>query len=70
MTYHLQVEGMTCAHCENSVMAGLMALQGVRSVEVRRDSGRVQVEGNASADLLVSTIEGLGFSARLAPSSD
>ena len=60
---------MTCAHCENSVMAGLMALEGVSAVEVRRESGRVQVEGSANPEAIVSVIEDLGFTASLAPSS-
>ena len=37
------VTGMTCAHCVASVTEELEELDGVQSVEVTLDGGRVQV---------------------------
>lgn len=39
------VEGMTCAHCEQSVREEVEMVAGVRSAEVERASGRLVVRG-------------------------
>ncbi|TRM13259.1 copper chaperone CopZ [Lentibacillus cibarius] len=39
----LNVQGMTCGHCESSVKGALESLEGVQTVEVDLDSGKVDV---------------------------
>lgn len=45
-----QVQGMTCAHCVNSVSTEIGALEGVRDVRVDLASGRVTVTSEARLD--------------------
>jgi copper chaperone CopZ len=42
-TARWQVAGMTCGHCVAAVREELVALAGVRSVDVELESGRVTV---------------------------
>ena len=39
----LEVSGMTCGHCESSVKNALESLNGVTTVEVHLDTGKVDV---------------------------
>lgn len=41
----LQVTGMTCSHCENSVRRGLGALPGVSEVRADRLANQVAISG-------------------------
>ena len=41
-----QVVGMTCGHCVSAVREELAALDGVQSVEVELESGRVAVSSD------------------------
>lgn len=43
MQITLQVNGMTCAHCEQAVKGALEELNGIQGSEVDVDSGRVVV---------------------------
>ena len=51
---NLSVQGMTCGSCVNHVSKALQALNGVESVHVDLQSGRVQVSrtSNQSDDLI------------------
>jgi len=40
----LQVEGMSCGHCEMAVNKALMAVEGVVSVRADHKTGKVLVE--------------------------
>ena len=40
----LNVEGMSCSHCEKRVKAALDAIRGVISVSVNLDEGKVAVD--------------------------
>jgi copper chaperone len=44
------VEGMTCGHCSKSVMEGVLAVNGVRAVDVDLDSGLLTVAGEQFDD--------------------
>lgn len=39
----LNVEGMTCSHCEQSVRNALQELNGVNAVDVQLASGKVDI---------------------------
>jgi copper chaperone len=43
MQLTLEVNGMTCEHCEKSVKNALGELEGVHGVDVDLDSGKVDV---------------------------
>lgn len=55
----LNVEGMTCAHCERSVRQAVEALGGTARVDLA--SGTVEVEGIEDAGALRHAIEGEGY---------
>ncbi|NMA48504.1 MAG: heavy-metal-associated domain-containing protein [Tissierellia bacterium] len=41
----IMVKGMTCGHCEKAVKEALTKLEGVNSVKVDLETGKVMVEG-------------------------
>ena len=42
----INVTGMTCSHCTESVKNTLLKLNGINSVEVDLDSGQVNIDGD------------------------
>jgi copper chaperone len=60
----LNVEGMSCSHCENSVKKTVGALNGVSSVNVDLKLKKVTVEFDpqrVSVDTIRDTIEDQGY---------
>lgn len=55
----LNVEGMTCAHCERSVRQAVEALGGTARVDLA--TGTVEVEGVEDADVVRQAIENEGY---------
>ena len=64
----LSVEGMHCSGCVSRIEKALHANASVFSVVVDLDAGRVSVTGQDSLqpDVLITAIEGAGFSASVA----
>lgn len=61
----LNVEGMTCAHCERSVRQAVEALGGTARVDLA--SGTVEVEGVEDAGAVRQAIENAGYTVVDAP---
>ncbi|KYD26446.1 hypothetical protein B4113_1027 [Geobacillus sp. B4113_201601] len=64
MTITLQVQGMTCGHCQAAVTNALQALDGVSRVEVHLQEGTVDVEYDetkVSVEKLKEAIEEQGY---------
>ncbi|HEX9059960.1 MAG TPA: copper chaperone CopZ [Clostridia bacterium] len=60
----LNVEGMSCSHCENSVKKSVGALNGVSSVTVDLKSKKVTVEFDperVNIETIKDTIEDQGY---------
>lgn len=60
----LNVRGMTCDHCKQSVKGALEELNGVTSVEVHLDTGKVDVthgDGGVSLTEMEEAIEEQGY---------
>ncbi|MGM0875722.1 MAG: copper chaperone CopZ [Bacillota bacterium] len=60
----LNVKGMSCGHCINSIEGSLGELSGVTSVKVNLDSGTVSVEFNpneVTLDKIKDTIDDQGY---------
>ena len=63
----LNVEGMTCGHCEAAVRKALEAVPGVtRVVEVDRSRNVAVVEGDADTSALVAAVVEEGYQASVA----
>ncbi len=61
----LEITGMTCSHCSESVEAGLNALPGVRATVSLRDAlAHVESEQPLDAEQLVRAVRARGFDAR------
>lgn len=59
----LQVEGMSCGHCVNSIENSVGAINGVEKVNVQLEAGKVDVEFNNEVDVkkITETIEDQGY---------
>jgi copper chaperone len=63
METKLNVEGMSCAHCENAVKKAVSAINGVTNVAVELAGKTVTVthDENVTADTVKNAIEELGY---------
>lgn len=63
MQTKLNVEGMSCSHCENAVKKALTAISGVSAVEVDIKNKTVTVthDESVSVDKIKSEIEDQGY---------
>lgn len=60
----LQVEGMTCSHCENSIKKSVGELNGVSSVDVNLKEKTVAVsyeDESVTLEVIKETIEDQGY---------
>ncbi len=57
----IDVEGMSCGHCVQSVTKALRTVPGVTGVDVRVGHARVETEDATPRHLLVKAIESEGF---------
>lgn len=63
-TKMLDVKGMTCGHCKMSVVGALGNLEGISSVEVDLNAGKVEVtydESKVSLDNMKEAVEDEGY---------
>ena len=59
--YELQVEGMSCGGCANSVKRSVQALDCNAMVEVDLANKKVRVDTSANLDAVKSAITGAGY---------
>lgn len=57
----LQVDGITCGHCERAVTAAITALDPGATVVVDRARKRVEVEGAFSVAAASAAVEAEGY---------
>lgn len=61
----LNVEGMTCEHCERAVKGALERVPGVHRAEVDLGAGSATVEGAADVQVMLQAVEAEGYRASL-----
>lgn len=61
----LNVEGMTCEHCERAVKGALERVPGVAHAEVDLSAGSATVEGSADVQMMLRAVEEEGYRASL-----
>ena len=68
-TVELNVSGMSCGHCVDTVRSALAAVHGVADAEVSLADGRARVsaQDEAKEDAFVQAVERVGYRATLAP---
>ncbi|WP_224450005.1 heavy-metal-associated domain-containing protein [Haloprofundus salilacus] len=64
MTTTLTVEGMSCDGCEQSVVAALESVGGVKSATADHESNTANVEGDADPLDLVVAVNDAGYEAQ------
>lgn len=62
----LNVEGMTCGHCQKAVKEALEGVLGIEHAEVDLEAGTATLKGSADAQVLISAVEDEGYTATLA----
>lgn len=68
-TVRLNVSGMTCGHCRETVEKALTNQRGVRNATVHLESGAAEVEfeeGAVAPEQLVEVVRGSGYEAQIA----
>lgn len=61
---HIQIEGMTCQHCQRAVQEALAEVPGVESVRVDLETGSAWVDGAAKPDQVREAVLEAGYSIR------
>jgi copper chaperone len=61
---HLQVDGMTCGHCERAVERAVRKVDPAARVEIDRAAGRVSVAGAGDGAAIRRAIESEGYVVR------
>lgn len=62
----LDVGGMTCGSCARAIERALSSMAGVAQARVDASTGRTVVTGSASVAQVISSIEAMGYTARIA----
>ncbi|YCI78984.1 copper chaperone CopZ [Bacillus sp. R1-10] len=60
----LNVQGMSCGHCVNSIEGSVVQLEGINQVNVKLNDAQVEVtfnESQVSLDIIKETIEDQGY---------
>ncbi len=60
----LEIKGMHCSACEETIQNALQNIDNVKSVSIDVASGIAQIGGNPKLKILLSSIEKSGYSAR------
>lgn len=63
----LNVQGMTCGHCEAAVTDAVKSVDPQATVRIDRASGRVELESSQSLDAIAKAITEEGYSVQAAP---
>jgi copper chaperone CopZ len=63
----LNISGMTCGHCVQSVAKALNAVPGVERAAVELETGIAAVDGNPDPQALLDAVLEEGYEAHLAP---
>lgn len=64
--FEIEVDGMTCGHCEASVVKALEALPGVSDAVADRESGAATFVsvGDIDGEAAARAVQAIGFEAR------
>ena len=65
----LNIEGMTCGHCQMSVAKALKDVKGVKEVEVNLQTNTAKIvykDGKTAGDILIKAVEDAGYKASVA----
>lgn len=61
MQYTLQVQGMTCGHCERAVTQAVQQIDPQAKVQIDRASGKVELDTTAAREAVAAAIAEEGY---------
>jgi copper chaperone len=61
MNHLLNVQGMTCGHCEKAVTEAITTVDPAAVVSIDRSSGKVEINSDQPKDTLARAIEEEGY---------
>lgn len=62
----LDIQGMTCGHCQRAVKEALEAVTGVTQADVSLEAHNATVEGDADVQALIAAVQEEGYQASVA----
>lgn len=62
MKWTIEVKGMNCNHCKNSVEKAISEIKGVENVEINLANGQTTIYGQTDKVAIINAVESLGFS--------
>ena len=62
----LNIQGMTCDHCQKTVKEALEGVPGIDKAEVDLDNGSAVAHGAADLQVLIGAVENEGYTATIA----
>ena len=57
----IQVENLKCGGCANSIKIGIIQLGNIKSVQIDKTTGIVEVEGTVERSEVVEKLRSLGY---------
>lgn len=57
----IDIDGMFCEHCEETVKEALKSVNGVTDVAVDHETGTATIEGSADNELLIAAVSDAGY---------
>jgi copper chaperone len=66
MNIKLEIQGMSCGHCQAAVNNALKSVSGVKSVSVSLEGKSATIEGNPDIQALIAAVQEEGYSAQVA----
>jgi copper chaperone len=57
----IQIKGMSCQHCANSVQKALTAISGIDHIQIDLAKGEATFDGQADIQVLTEAISKIGF---------
>jgi copper chaperone CopZ len=61
MSWTVEVENMSCGGCVNSITKGLKTIDGVDSVAVDLDNGKITIEGDVDQSAALEKLAKMGY---------
>lgn len=63
-TLQIQVDGMTCQHCQRAVENAVQSVEGVQTVDVNLETGLVKIVGTPDLKKIELAVEEEGYQIR------
>jgi copper chaperone CopZ len=61
MSWTVEVENMSCGGCVNSITKGLKTIDGVDSVAVDLENGKITIEGDVDQSAALEKLAKMGY---------